>query len=167
MGVISSVADAAVAILPLTVALTSPLLVAQTVLPPGLYPEPLRALRRWYAAEFDDYLLADPPSFFRGIAWLELDFLLPVAAATLYGVLARRRWAATGSLVLGVCVVTSTSAIPADIVGSGRATPKLLLSYVPIAILAGIAILRGLCSCSGRATAGSSAPGPAARKKRV
>jgi hypothetical protein len=108
MGFISAVADAAVAILSLTVALSSPLLVAQSVLPPSLYPEPLRAFKRWYAAEFDDYLVANPPGFFRGLAWLELAFLWPVAVATLYGVLTRRRWAATASLVLGVVTVTSS-----------------------------------------------------------
>jgi len=58
------------------------------------------------------------------------------------------------------------SAILGDIFGSGRATLKLLLSYVPPALLAVIAIIHGLSSCSGRATAGSSF-GPSARKKRV
>ncbi|KAL6608296.1 hypothetical protein ACP70R_041359 [Stipagrostis hirtigluma subsp. patula] len=166
MGVVSAAADAAVAVLSLTVALSSPLLVAQSVLPSSLYPEPLRRLRRWYAAEFNDYLVADPPGFFRGVVWLELVFLWPVAVATFYGVLARRRWAATSSLMAGVCTLTSSSAILGDIFGSGRATPKLLLSYVPFAVLAVIAILRGLCSCSQHATAGSSS-GPSARKKRV
>ncbi|KAL6897810.1 hypothetical protein ACP4OV_006769 [Aristida adscensionis] len=159
MGVVpppaAAAADAAVAILSLSIGLSSPLLVAQSVLPASLYPAPLRRLRRWYAAEFDDYLLAgDPPGFFRGVAWLELVFLWPIAVATFYGVIARRRWVATTSLMIGVCTLTSTTAILGDILGSGRATPKLLLSYVPFALLAVIAILRGLCSsCSQRTTA--------------
>ncbi|TVU17317.1 hypothetical protein EJB05_33341 [Eragrostis curvula] len=156
MGILSAVANAAVAILCLSVAITSPLLVAQAVLPSSLYPEPLQALRRWYTAEFDDYLLAKPPGFFRGVALLELVFLWPIAVATLYGVLARCPWVATTSLMAGVNTLTSTTAILGDILGSGRATPKLLLSYVPFGVLSVIAILRGLCSCSQRAAAGSS-----------
>lgn len=167
MGFVSAASDAAVAILALSVAASSLLVVAQSVLPPSLYPEPLRALKRWYAAEFDDYLVATAPGFFRGLAWLELAFLCPLCVATLYAVLARRRWAPTASLVLGVAIFTSWWAILGDILETGRATPKLLLSYGPFALLAVIAIFRGLCSCSERATTAGSSHGPSSRKKRV
>lgn len=50
--------------------------------------------------------------------------------------------------------------------GSKKATPKLLQMYVPFAVFAVIAILRGLCSSAPRGTAGSSL-GPSARKKRA
>ncbi|KAK3140600.1 hypothetical protein QOZ80_5AG0403130 [Eleusine coracana subsp. coracana] len=154
MGVLSAVMDAAVTLLCLSVALASPLLVSQAVLPSSLYPEPLQAFRRWHAAASDDYFLADkPPGFFRGLALIELVFLWPIAIATLYALVARRSWVATTSLMAGVCALTSTSAILGDILGSGRATPKLLLSYAPFAVLAVVAILRGLCSCSTKRTA--------------
>ncbi|TVU17269.1 hypothetical protein EJB05_33288, partial [Eragrostis curvula] len=164
MGVPSA---AAVAILSLTISFSAPLLGAQAVLPRSLYPEPLQAFRRWYAAEFDDYLLGpNPPGFFRGVIWLEFVFLWPIAVATFYGVLTRRPWVASTSLMAGVNTLTATSAILGDILGSGRATPKLLLSYVPFGVLGVIAILRGLCSCSQRIAVGSS-PTSSARKKRV
>jgi hypothetical protein len=91
----------------LTVAVAAPLIDAQSVLPRHLFPAPLVSLKRWYAREFGDYLVARPPGFLRGLVWLELAFLWPLALATLYGILARRRWAATTSLIAGVSTLTS------------------------------------------------------------
>jgi len=166
MGVVSAVADLAVAVFSLTIAVAAPLMDAQTVLPPGLHPAPLVELKRWYDAEYGDYLMARPPGFFRGIICLELAFQWPLAVATLYGILTRRRWVATTSLMTGVSTLTSMSAILGELLSSGKATPKLLQVYVPFAAFAVIAILRGLCSCSPRTTTGSSV-GPSTRKKRV
>ncbi|KAM0924654.1 hypothetical protein ACQ4PT_004613 [Festuca glaucescens] len=163
MGVVSAVADAVVVLFSLTIMLSFPLLGAQSVLPRSLYPAPLQDFKRWYADEFGDYLLAQPPAFLRGLFWLELAFLWPLAVATLYGVLARRCWAATTSLMAGVSTLTSTSAILGDILASGRATPRLLQLYVPCIVLAVIAILRGLCSCSAPSLASSAQK----KKKRV
>ncbi|KAF0907790.1 hypothetical protein E2562_020864 [Oryza meyeriana var. granulata] len=166
MGFFSAAADAAVVLFSLTVAVAAPLIDAQSVLPRHLFPAPLVSLKRWYALEFGDYLMAHPPGFLRGLVWLELAFLWPLAVATLYGVLARRRWVATTSLISGVSTLTSMSAILGEILGSKKATPKLLQMYVPFAVFAVIAILRGLCSSTPPGTAGSSL-GPSARKKRA
>ncbi|CAM0876848.1 unnamed protein product [Alopecurus aequalis] len=163
MGVVSAVADAVVVLFSLTIVVAAPLIDGQSVLPHTLYPAPLRGLKRWYAAEFDDYLMAQPPAFLRGLFLLELAFLWPLAVATLYGILAKRRWAATTSLMAGVTTLTSMSAILGEMLGSGRATPKLLQLYVPYAVFAVAAILRSLCSCS----APRSTAAPSARKKRV
>ena len=107
MGVVSVVTDLAVAVFSLTIAVAAPLMDAQTVLPPGLHPAPLVELKRWYDAEYGDYLMARPPGFFRGIICLELAFQWPLAVATLYGILTRRRWVATTSLMTGVSTLTS------------------------------------------------------------
>ncbi|KAF7061498.1 hypothetical protein CFC21_068188 [Triticum aestivum] len=162
MGVLSAVADAVVVLFSLTIAMAAPLIGAQSVLPPHLYPAPLRDFKRWYAAEFDDYLMAQPPAFLLGIFWLEIAFLWPLSVATIYGVLARRRWGATTSLMAGVSTLTSMSAILGEMLGSGRATPRLLQLYAPYLVFAVIAILRGLCSCSAPPS-----PASSARKKRV
>uniref|UniRef100_A0ACD5WEM7 Uncharacterized protein n=1 Tax=Avena sativa TaxID=4498 RepID=A0ACD5WEM7_AVESA len=162
MGVVPAVADAVVVMFALTITLSFPLFGGQSVLPGSLYPAPLQDFKRWYVAEFGDYLLAQPPPFLRGLFWLELAFLWPLAIATLYGVFARRRWAATTSLMAGVSTLTSSSAILGEILFSGRATTKLLLLYVPYIAFAVIAILRGLCSCSAPSPASS-----AQKKKRV
>ncbi|GJN24973.1 hypothetical protein PR202_gb12752 [Eleusine coracana subsp. coracana] len=166
MGVISAAADAAVAIFSLTIAVAAPLLDAQSVLPHSIFPAPLLDLKRWYAAEFGDYFVARPPGFFRGLVWLELAFHWPLAVATLYSLLTRRRWASTTCLMSGVSTLTSMSAILGEMFASGKATPKLLQMYGPFAVFAIIAILRGLCSCSPRPTTSSSL-GPSARKKRA
>lgn len=165
MGVVSAVADAVVVLFSLTIAVAAPLIDAQSVLPHTLYPAPLRDLKRWYADEFGDYLMAQPPGFLRGLVWFELAFLWPLAVANLYGVLARRRWAATTSLIAGVSTLTSMSAILGEILGSGIATDKLLQMYVPFVVFAVVAILRGLCPCSSSAAAPSL--GPSSRKKRA
>ena len=52
MGVVSAVADLAVAVFSLTIAVAAPLMDAQTVLAPGLHPAPLVELKRWCAAEY-------------------------------------------------------------------------------------------------------------------
>ena len=62
MGVVSAVADLAVAVFSLAIAVAAPLMDAQTVLPPGLHPAPLVELKRWCAAEYGDYLMARPPA---------------------------------------------------------------------------------------------------------
>jgi len=76
MGVVSAVADLAVAVFSLTIAVAAPLMDAQTVLPPGLHPAPLVELKRWCAAEYGDYLMARSPGFFRGLIWLRFLFFL-------------------------------------------------------------------------------------------
>ncbi|KAF7077197.1 hypothetical protein CFC21_081774 [Triticum aestivum] len=149
MGALSWAADAVVVIYSLTVAITAPLVVAQGILPRRLFPAPLVAFKLWYAAKFDDYLTAEPPSFFRGLNWLELIFQWPLNVANVYGILAGCPWAATTSLMAGVSTLTSMAAILGDILGSGRATKKLLLVYVPYVAFAVVAILRGLTSGSG------------------
>jgi hypothetical protein len=124
MGVVSAAADALVAVFSLTIAVAAPRIAAQSVLPHTLYPAPLLELKRWYAAEFGDYLVAQPPGFFRGLVCLELAFQWPLAVATLYGILTRRRWAATTSLMAGVATLTSMvkSYFPSPLVSCSGAT---------------------------------------------
>jgi hypothetical protein len=107
MGVVSAAADLVIAVFSITIAVAAPLIDAQSILPPGFHPAPLVELKRWYAAEFGDYLMASPPAFFRGIICLELAFQWPLAVATLYGLLTGRRWVATTSLMIGVATLTS------------------------------------------------------------
>uniref|UniRef100_A0ACD5WC88 Uncharacterized protein n=1 Tax=Avena sativa TaxID=4498 RepID=A0ACD5WC88_AVESA len=166
MGFVSIVADAVVVLFSLSIALAAPLIGAQSLLPGSLYPAPLQDLKRWYVAQFDDYLMAQPPAFLLGVLWLELAFLWPLSVANIYGILAGRRWAATTCLMAGVCTLTSMAAILGEISGSGKATPRLLQMYIPYAEFGVVAILRGLCSRSAPSTATPS-PASSARKKRV
>lgn len=107
MGLISRVLDAAVVAFSAAVAVAAPLIDAQALVPARLVPAPVAELRRRYAAEFGDYLVAELPLFFRGLVLVEIAFLWPLSLANLYGVLAGRRWASTTSLMAGVSSATS------------------------------------------------------------
>ncbi|EER98395.1 hypothetical protein BDA96_02G119100 [Sorghum bicolor] len=162
--------DAVAALFSLIMAVAAPLFDSQVVLPVSLYPAPLVDIFRWFTAEFDNYVVADAPPFLRGLVWLDLAFLWPVSVANLYGILARRRWSAATSLMAGVYMLTYLSAMFGEMLGSGRATPKLLGLYLLFLVFAVASVARGLCSCSTQATpaaAGPSSPALAARKKRV
>ncbi|XP_062203077.1 uncharacterized protein LOC133905358 [Phragmites australis] len=164
--IFSKAVDAVVALFSLIITVAAPLFDSQVVLPRSLYPAPLVNIYRWFMAEFDHYLVADPPPFFRGLVWLALALLWPVCVANLYGILARRRWVATTSLVAGVYMLTYLSAIFGEMLGSGRATLKLVLLYVPFLVFAVTLVLRGLCPCPELVTAVSSVAS-SAQKKRV
>ncbi|KAF8776574.1 hypothetical protein HU200_003292 [Digitaria exilis] len=136
MAIVSKAADAVAALFSLLIAVAAPLLDSQVVLPRHLYPARLVDVHQWFAAEFDHYLVADPPPFFRGLVWLALAFLWPVCVSNLYGILARRRWVATTSLMAGVFMLTYLSAMFGEMLGSGRATTRLLQFYVPFVVVA-------------------------------
>ncbi|XP_072957182.1 uncharacterized protein [Typha angustifolia] len=167
MGLISGLVDAVVVLFSAVLAVVAPLIDAQICLPLSLYPAPLLELNKWYAQQFGDYLVAEKPHFFVGLTWVEIVFLWPLSIANVYGILARRPWAATTSLMAGVISATSLAAILADLLGSGRASDNLLQMYYPFMVFSILAILRGLFSRPRRATAGSASHGPSARKKRV
>ncbi|RLN01172.1 transmembrane protein 97-like [Panicum miliaceum] len=123
-----SKADAAVALFSLVIAVAAPLIDAQVVLPRRLFP----------------------PPFLHGFVWLALTFLWPVCIANLYRILARRRrWvAAATTLMAGVTMLSYLSGIFGEMLGSGRATPKLVKFYSPFLVIAVALVLRGLCLCS-------------------
>ncbi|CAL5079850.1 unnamed protein product [Urochloa decumbens] len=168
MAVASAAVDAVVGLFSLTMAVAAPLFDSQVVLPAGLYPAPLVSIFRWFVAEFDHYVVADAPPFFRGLVWVDLAFLWPVSVANLYGILTRRRWSAATSLIAGVHMLAYLSAMFGELLGSGRATRKLLQLYALFVVFAVASIVRGLCSCT-TTQARPAGPSPAhpARKKRV
>ncbi|KAG6491706.1 hypothetical protein ZIOFF_046642 [Zingiber officinale] len=144
MGLISVLIDAVVVVFSAVLTVTAPLFDAQTCLPKLLYPAPLVELKRWYAEEFGDYLVAEKPGFFTGLVWLEIAFLWPLSVANVYGIVARRPWATTTSLMAGVNVATTMAAIMGELLSSGKASDKLIRLYAPFMVFAFFAIIRGL-----------------------
>uniref|UniRef100_A0A7N0TU78 EXPERA domain-containing protein n=1 Tax=Kalanchoe fedtschenkoi TaxID=63787 RepID=A0A7N0TU78_KALFE len=149
----------------LVIAVFAPTLDAQTCLPSNVFPDALVDLKKWYSAEYGDYLTAEKPSFFVGLIWVELVFQWPLAVVNLYGIVARKSWFSTTCLMYGVSTLTSMVAILAEMLGSGRASDKLLSLYYPFLGLAVLSILRGLVPTSSK-PALSSGRRPLPRKKR-
>ncbi|KAG0479245.1 hypothetical protein HPP92_009895 [Vanilla planifolia] len=136
--------DYVVVLFSTVLALAVPLIDAQVLLPEAFYPMPLVQLKRWYVEEYGDYLSKEKPYFFIGLVWVEIVLLWPLSLANVYGILTRRSWAAATSIMAGVSVATSMAAVMAELLGSGRASEKLLQLYTPFIAFSVVAILRGL-----------------------
>ena len=92
----------------IVLSLGAPLIDSQICLPSNLFPNQLVELKNWYAAEFDDYLLLDPPAFFVNLVWFEILFIWPLSVACAYAVTAGgRSWFPKACLSIGVAVSTS------------------------------------------------------------
>ncbi|KDP25841.1 hypothetical protein JCGZ_22871 [Jatropha curcas] len=168
MGAITKLIDIILFLFFLVIAVAAPLIDAQTCLPLSYFPELLINLKQWYGHEYGDYLLSEKPHFFVGIVWLELLFQWPLALFNLYAILASKPWFNTTCLIYGASVFTSMSAILAELMGSGKASDKLMMIYFPFMGLGILAILRGLMPVSGKSASamGSKRP-PLLKKKRV
>ncbi|XP_038981873.1 sigma intracellular receptor 2-like [Phoenix dactylifera] len=164
MGLISGLVDAVVVLFSAVLAVAVPLIDAQTVLPGSLFPAPLVGLKQWYGEEYGDYLMAEKPHFFVGLVWVEIAFLWPLSLANIYGILARRRWSATTSLMAGISTATSMAALMAELKLSGKASDRLIQTYSLFWVFALFATLRGLILRPRRA---STSQPPFARRKRA
>ncbi|GJW22467.1 sigma intracellular receptor 2-like protein [Tanacetum coccineum] len=166
MGALLKVIDAIIFFFFLIIAIGAPLLDSQTILPTSIYPDILVQLKTWYTHEYDDYLFVEKPHFFLGIVWLQLVFAWPLAVASLYGIVSGKSWLGTTCLMYGVTTLTSMAAITSELLGSGKASEKLLKLYLPFMGFAVLAILRGLLPHSEKSKAISTKP-IMARKKRA
>ncbi|OMO72323.1 Transmembrane protein 6/97 [Corchorus olitorius] len=166
MGIVCKLADAILLLQFLVVAAAAPLLDSQTVLPEILYPEGLVRLNKWYATEYQDYLVLEKPHFFVALIWHEISFLWPLALLNVYGMLTSKPWFKTTCLIYGASLVTSMAAVLGDLLGSKKGSDKLLMFYSPFMGFGVLALLRGLLTCN--AAAPTVAKGSSlARKKRA
>ncbi|KAK9155772.1 hypothetical protein Sjap_003252 [Stephania japonica] len=152
----------------LFITIASVLIDAQTSIPSQFFPETLIELKSWYAREFGDYLVSEKPHFFVGLINVELIVQLPVAIATIYGILARKSWVRTTCLIYGVSTLSTMIVILTELIKSKRASEKMFMVYWPFLGVAVLAVLRGLVPCSGGGGSAASARRSAApRKKRA
>ncbi|XAR55393.1 hypothetical protein NMG60_11035454 [Bertholletia excelsa] len=152
MGVLAKLVDSTLFFFFTVIAVAAPLIDAPTCLPAGIFPDVLLDLNRWYSREYGDYLLVEKPHFFVGLVWLELLFQWPLAIANLYAILTGKSWFRTTCLVYGVSNFTSMIAILAEMMGSGKASEKLLMMYCPFLGFGLLATLRGLFVHSGKSS---------------
>ncbi|EEF38188.1 sigma intracellular receptor 2 [Ricinus communis] len=149
MGACMKLIDTILFFLFLVLAVAAPLMDAQAILPLKLYPDFLINFNNWYVKEHGDYLVAEKTPFFVGIIWLELLFLWPLALLNMYGIIAAKPWFNTTCLIYGTSIFTSMVAIVAELIGSGRASDKLMMIHAPCLGIGLLAILRGLVPHSG------------------
>ncbi|KAJ4914458.1 hypothetical protein Rs2_00008 [Raphanus sativus] len=90
----------------------------------------------------------EKPHFLVGLVWHELVFLWPLSIANVYAILAGKSWFGTTCLLYGASLVASMAAILGEMIGSGKASERLLLMYVPFMGIGILAVLRGLVSSS-------------------
>uniref|UniRef100_A0A803QJW5 EXPERA domain-containing protein n=1 Tax=Cannabis sativa TaxID=3483 RepID=A0A803QJW5_CANSA len=167
MGVLVKVTDAILFVFFVIIALAAPLIDAQTCLPTSLIPDFLVELTSWYSREFGDYLVAERPHFYVGLLWLEFLFQWPLALINLYGILSAKSWFNTTCLIYGVSASTALAAILSEMIGSNKASDKLIMLHLPFLGFGVLATLRGLLPQSGKASP-TVGKGPAlARKKRA
>ncbi|KAJ0429470.1 putative sigma intracellular receptor 2, EXPERA domain-containing protein [Helianthus annuus] len=166
MGALMKLVDAILFVFFLIIVIAAPLLDGQSCLPSNIFPDILVRLNTWYAHEYGDYLVSEKPHFFVGLVWLELVFAWPLSVASLYGIVAGKSWLPTTCLMYGVSTLTAMVAILSEMVGSGKASEKLLKMYYPFLGFAVLAILRGLLPHSSKSNASVTRPA-VARKKRA
>ncbi|KAL5794066.1 hypothetical protein ACOSP7_002660 [Xanthoceras sorbifolium] len=150
MGALVKLIDAILFLFFVVIALAAPLIDSQMFLPPDIYPAFLVDLKGWYTREYGDYLFAEKPHFFVGIVWLELLFLWPLSIVNIFGILCAKPWFNTTCLIYGVSVATSMTAVLGELMGSGKASEKLIKAYSPFMGMGVLAFLRGLIPCSSR-----------------
>ncbi|KAL0865496.1 hypothetical protein Bca101_044614 [Brassica carinata] len=148
MGAFGKLIDAILLVFFALMAVIAPLIDGQTALPKSIFPAFLTDLKTSYIAEFGDYLLMEKPHFLVGLVWHELAFLWPLSIANVYAILAGKSWFGTTCLLYGASLVTSMAAILGEMIGSGKASERLLMMYVPFMGIGILAVLRGLVSSS-------------------
>ncbi|KAK7263530.1 hypothetical protein RJT34_31122 [Clitoria ternatea] len=166
MGLVLKLVDAILLLFFLLIAIVAPLIDAQMCLPLSYFPEILVQLKTWYTHEYDDYLVREKPHFFVGIVWLELLFQWPLSLLNLYAIFASKPWFNTTCLIYGVSVFTSMVAILSEMMGSKRASEKLLKMYFPFMVFGVLATLRGLLAHSSK-TSSALKRSAMGRKKRA
>ncbi|GMJ13405.1 hypothetical protein like AT2G32380 [Hibiscus trionum] len=144
-----------------------PLIDAQLVLPKTAFPEVVVRLKQRYAEEYQDYLMVEKPHFFVALVWLELIFQWPLVLLNIYGILTSKPWFNTTCLIYGASVITAMTALLGELLGSQKASDKLLTMYSPFMGLGVLALLRGLVPHSGASLGAGKKPGALARKKRA
>ncbi|XP_051535831.1 sigma intracellular receptor 2 [Myxocyprinus asiaticus] len=80
----------------------------QAILPEHVYPPALKNVLQWYAAEFKDPMMMDPPVWFRSFVFCEALVQLPFFPVAAYAFLKGGcKWIRTPAIVYSVHVATT------------------------------------------------------------
>ncbi|KAF9587789.1 hypothetical protein IFM89_005664 [Coptis chinensis] len=143
MGVCKLV-DAVLFIYFLFMAISTMLFHSDIFLPSHFFPNFLMEAKSWYLREYEDYLFIEKPHFLVGLVGVELLVQWPLSVANVYAIIAKKYWYSTTCLIQGVSTFTSMAAILLELIGSKKASNKLLMIYYPFLPLSLVLVLRGL-----------------------
>ncbi|KAF0023427.1 hypothetical protein F2P81_024057 [Scophthalmus maximus] len=88
----------------------------QALLPGQLYPQPLKDLLKWYAEEFKDPMVLDPPAWFKSFILCEAVLQTPFFPIAAYAFLkGGRKWIRTPAIVYSTHVATTLVPILAHV----------------------------------------------------
>lgn len=88
----------------------------QPLFPAELFPASLKQLLAWYAVEFKDPMMADPPIWFKSFVYCELIIQLPFFPFAAYAFFKGGcKWIRTPAIIYGTHVATTVTAILAHI----------------------------------------------------
>lgn len=80
----------------------------QALLPGHVFPQPLRDLLKWYAAEFKDPMMMDPPHWFKSFIYCEAVLQMPFFPVAAYAFLKGGcKWIRTPAIVYSAHVATT------------------------------------------------------------
>ncbi|XVE74486.1 hypothetical protein DITRI_Ditri12bG0020400 [Diplodiscus trichospermus] len=161
MGVLCKVVDLILFLTFLSVSVVTPVMDAQLFLPQSMFPNAFISLFKWYTTITQDYLLMEKPYFFTALIKLEVFFLLPLALLNIYGMLTSKPWFNTTCIIFGTSLFTCATAMLGELIVSEKSSDKLVMLYSPFWGSGVLALLRGLLSQNGKASA-TIGNGPAA-----
>ncbi|XP_069800821.1 sigma intracellular receptor 2 [Dendropsophus ebraccatus] len=88
----------------------------QALLPASWYPQQLQDLIKWYCVTFKDYLMLDPPPWFKSFIYCEAILQLPFFPVAAYAFFKGGcRWIRTPAIVYSSHVATTVLAILAQL----------------------------------------------------
>ncbi|XP_007565628.1 PREDICTED: transmembrane protein 97 [Poecilia mexicana] len=88
----------------------------QALLPEHVYPQPLKDLLKWYAEEFKDPMVLDPPEWFKSFIFCEAFLQMPFFPIAAYAFLKGGcKWIRTPAIVYSTHVATTLIPILAHI----------------------------------------------------
>ncbi|KAK3205070.1 hypothetical protein Dsin_019116 [Dipteronia sinensis] len=116
----------------------------------GILPGVPRRSKEVVHDRVGDYLFTEKPYFFVGVVWLELLFLSPFSIVSIFGILCSKPWFNTTCLIYGISIATPITIVLGELMGSGKASEKLMMMYSPSMDLCVLAFLCGLIMCSSK-----------------
>ncbi|XP_058071366.1 uncharacterized protein LOC131220507 [Magnolia sinica] len=116
----------------------------QICFPTRTFPQFLVDLKEWYIEEFDDFLMVERPPLIVAAVWLVILFQWPLAIASIFGIIGKKSWYKTTYLMYGVSACSVMAPVLGHMIGTGKASDKMVMIHSSVLGPALIAILRGL-----------------------